>query len=112
MLGNRLWNRLTGCGAGGAVAIRRGQRSGQPFRVDLKPLYADKQPVTLEREMRVTDEFVEGYLDGRKPNNSIPSANRSHGYLHSFAIGRAALSDRPIHAEVSANTPTLVLSRL
>ncbi len=42
------------------------------------------------------DEFAEGYRDGRDPNAPEPSANRSHRYRHSFAIGRAELANKPI----------------
>jgi hypothetical protein len=34
------------------------------------------------------DEVIEGYRDGRKPDNPEPSANRSDGYRHGFANGR------------------------
>ena len=46
-------------------------------------------------------EFVEGYRDGRDPNAPEPSANRSHAYRHSFAVGRAELAKKPIPAAVS-----------
>lgn len=41
-------------------------------------------------------EFVEGYRDGRNLDSPEPSANRSHRYRHSFAIGRAELANKPI----------------
>lgn len=41
------------------------------------------------------DEMVEGYLDGRKPENPEPSANRSASYRHGFANGRDALARWP-----------------
>jgi len=41
------------------------------------------------------DEMVEGYLDGRKPDNPEPSANRSHSYRHGFANGRDDLAHSP-----------------
>ena len=34
-------------------------------------------------------EFMEGYFDGRDPDSPQPSANRSHAYRHSWAVGRA-----------------------
>ena len=46
-------------------------------------------------------EFVDGYLDGRDANAPEPSANRSHAYRHSFAVGRAELAHRPINADIS-----------
>lgn len=44
----------------------------------------------------VSDEFVHGYMDGRDPISPEPSANRSHRYRHSFAIGRAEIEGRVI----------------
>jgi hypothetical protein len=52
---------------------------------------------TVERDA----DFLEGYLDGRDPNAPEPSANRSHSYRHSFAVGRAELANDPIPACVS-----------
>ncbi|WLA83210.1 hypothetical protein [Bradyrhizobium elkanii] len=46
-------------------------------------------------EERFLAEMVEGYLDGRKPDNPEPSANRSASYRHGFANGRDALSAWP-----------------
>lgn len=34
------------------------------------------------------DEMVEGYRDGRNPDNPEPSQNRSNSYRHGFANGR------------------------
>lgn len=49
----------------------------------------------------MSDEFVEGYRDGRNPDSPEPSANRSHSYRHSFAVGRAELKGNPIRAETA-----------
>ena len=49
----------------------------------------------------MSDEFVEGYSDGRNPECPEPSANRSHSYRHSFAVGRAELKGNPIRAETA-----------
>ena len=46
-------------------------------------------------------EFQEGYRDGRDPDAPEPSANRSHAYRHSFAVGRAELAKRPIAVAVA-----------
>ncbi|ULL01512.1 hypothetical protein [Bradyrhizobium sp. I71] len=53
--------------------------------------------MTNERtpEERFLDEMVEGYLDGRKPDNPEPSANRSASYRHGFANGRDDLAHSP-----------------
>lgn len=40
------------------------------------------------------DEFSQGYLDGRDPDAPEPSANRSHRYRHSFAVGRAEIAGK------------------
>lgn len=48
---------------------------------------------TLEEQF--LDEMVEGYLDGRKPDNPDPSANRSASYKHGFANGRDARAAWP-----------------
>jgi hypothetical protein len=48
---------------------------------------------TLEK--RFHDEMVEGYLDGLKPDNPEPSANRSHSYRHGFANGRDDIAHSP-----------------
>ena len=40
------------------------------------------------------DEMVEGYLDGRNPNNPEPSANRSRAYRHGFQSGRDDLAKK------------------
>jgi hypothetical protein len=47
------------------------------------------------------DEFAEGYRDGRDPNAPEPSANRSHAYRHSFAVGRAEIARCHIPAAAS-----------
>lgn len=39
-------------------------------------------------------EFMAGYMDGRNLDAPEPSANRSHCYRHSFAIGRAEVERR------------------
>ena len=44
---------------------------------------------------RAQDEMVEGYLDGRDPDNPEPSANRSAAYRHGFQSGRDDLSRKP-----------------
>lgn len=41
------------------------------------------------------DEMVEGYLDGFRPDNPEPSANRSASYRHGFANGRDDLAKSP-----------------
>lgn len=41
------------------------------------------------------DEMVEGYMDGRNPDNPEPSANRSASYRHGFGSGRADLGAPP-----------------
>lgn len=46
-------------------------------------------------------EFIEGYIDGRDPDSPEPSANRSHAYRHSFAVGRSELAKNPIPAHIS-----------
>ena len=37
---------------------------------------------------RFEGEMLEGYLDGRRPDNPPPSANRSASYRHGFLNGR------------------------
>jgi hypothetical protein len=44
---------------------------------------------------RAQDEMVEGYLDGRNPDNPEPSDNRSRAYRHGFQSGRDDLSRKP-----------------
>lgn len=44
---------------------------------------------------RAEDEMVEGYTDGRKPDNPEPSSNRSRAYRHGFQSGRDDLSKKP-----------------
>lgn len=46
-------------------------------------------------EKRFHDEMVEGYLDGLKPDNPEPSANRSNSYRHGFANGRDDIAHSP-----------------
>lgn len=43
---------------------------------------------------RAQDEMVEGYMDGRDPDNPKPSANRSAAYKHGFQSGRDDLAKR------------------
>lgn len=40
-------------------------------------------------------DMVDGYLEGLKPDNPEPSANRSHSYRHGFANGRDDLAHSP-----------------
>lgn len=49
----------------------------------------------------MSDEFVEDYRDGRDPDSPEPSANRSHSYRYSFAVGRAELRSNPIRADMA-----------
>jgi len=51
---------------------------------------ADRPPEEL-----FLDQMVEGYLDGRNPDNPEPSANRSASYRHGFATGRDDLAHSP-----------------
>lgn len=46
-------------------------------------------------EKRFHEDMVEGYLDGLKPDNPEPSANRSHSYRHGFANGRDDMTHSP-----------------
>ncbi len=46
-------------------------------------------------EQRFLDEMTDGYLDGLKPDNPEPSANRSASYRHGFANGRDDLAHSP-----------------
>jgi hypothetical protein len=49
--------------------------------------------------MDLSDEFLAGYLDGRDLDSPKPSANRSHCYRHSWAVGRnEVLGEEPIPA--------------
>lgn len=41
------------------------------------------------------DQMVEGYLDGRNPDNPEPSTNRSLSYCHGFQSGRDDLTKKP-----------------
>lgn len=52
-------------------------------------------------------EFVDGYRDGRDPDAPEPTANRSHAYRHSFAVGRAELADKPMSASRSRKAATV-----
>ncbi|HEV8263246.1 MAG TPA: hypothetical protein VGQ19_21110 [Burkholderiales bacterium] len=40
------------------------------------------------------DEMVQGYMDGRNPDNPEPSANRSRSYRHGFQSGRDDLAKK------------------
>lgn len=42
----------------------------------------------------VHDDFVEGYKDGRNPDNPTPSDNRSERYKHSFDVGRREIEGK------------------
>jgi hypothetical protein len=61
--------------------------------------------MTVERDRYVWTpaeiDFFEGYRDGRDPGAPVPGKNRSHCYRHSFAVGRAQVSGRPLVAEAS-----------
>ena len=46
-------------------------------------------------------EFLEGYMDGLKPDTPEPSENRSFRYRHSFEVGRAERDGKPIPAAIS-----------
>lgn len=37
-------------------------------------------------------EMIDGYMDGRNPDNPEPSANRSRSYRHGFQSGRDDLA--------------------
>lgn len=39
-------------------------------------------------------DMVQGYFDGRNPDNPEPSANRSRSYRHGFQSGRDDLDSR------------------
>jgi hypothetical protein len=43
----------------------------------------------------MSDEMLQGYLDGLNPDNPEPSDNRSHAYRHGFANGRDDLRKEP-----------------
>ena len=45
------------------------------------------------------DEFIAGYRDGRDLESPEPSANRTHCYRHSWAVGRAEVMGGPIPAQ-------------
>jgi hypothetical protein len=51
--------------------------------------------------VNIEEEFMFGYFDGRNPLSPEPSANRSHCYRHSFAVGRAEINGSPIPAAIS-----------
>lgn len=40
-------------------------------------------------------EMMQGYFDGRNPDNPEPSANRTRSYRHGFQSGRDDLARRP-----------------
>jgi hypothetical protein len=40
----------------------------------------------------MNSEMVQGYMDGRNPDNPEPSANRSWSYRHGFQSGRDDLA--------------------
>lgn len=44
---------------------------------------------------RAQDEMVEGYMDGRDPDNPEPSDNRSRAYRHGFQSGRDDFAVKP-----------------
>ncbi len=44
---------------------------------------------------RAEDEMIEGYFDGRNPDNPTPSDNRSAAYRHGFQSGRDDLTRKP-----------------
>ena len=48
------------------------------------------------------DEMLEGYLDGRKPDNPEPSGNRSRSYRHGFQSGRDDLGQFTKRARLGA----------
>lgn len=54
-----------------------------------------------ELEIELDREHLDGYFDGRDPDNPEPSANRSAAYRHSFAVARAELANRPRLAVLS-----------
>lgn len=47
------------------------------------------------------DDFAQGYRDGRNIDSPEPSGNRSPAYRHSFEVGRAELTGKPIPAHIS-----------
>jgi hypothetical protein len=57
------------------------------------------------------DEFVAGYLDGRNPDEPEPSANRSHSYRHSFAVGRAEIANKPIPAQAAREAAEIAANK-
>lgn len=42
----------------------------------------------------MNSEMVQGYFDGRNPDNPEPSANRTRSYRHGFQSGRDDLARR------------------
>lgn len=54
-----------------------------------------KEEIDRQLKERFLDEMVEGYLDGRKPDNPEPASNRSASYRHGFANGRDDLAHSP-----------------
>lgn len=59
------------------------------------------QRLTEQPDPDVTDDFWEGYRDGRDLDAPWPSDNRSARYRHSFEVGRAEKLGKPIPASVS-----------
>lgn len=53
-------------------------------------------------------EFINGYLDGRDVDSPAPNGNRHPAYKHSFNVGRAEISGRPIPAHISRARAELI----
>ena len=51
--------------------------------------------------MKPDEEMLEGYRDGRNPDNPEPSDNRSYSYRHGFANGRADKNGKPAFPSVA-----------
>lgn len=49
----------------------------------------------------MTDEWSDGYRDGRTASTPEPGPNRDPRYVHSWQVGRAEIEGRPIPAETS-----------
>lgn len=47
----------------------------------------------------ISQEFVDGYLDGSDKDNPEPGENRSPAYRHSFRVRRAEMTGNPIRAD-------------
>lgn len=56
-------------------------------------------------EQRFHQDMIDGYVDGLKPDNPEPSANRSRSYRHGFANGRDDLAHSP---RLPAQVPRLL----